>query len=314
MAPFSEFFPQTTFLTRFSGALQAVALSPNQRWVVAAQAQSNRPTPTLTLFDRYAPRTQRRVLRQTEHWSHAVFDAVFVDDNHLLFLEEPTTGQHAYQLLDLRTGDTQTLLTLPRQYRWPRLRAGGGLLLAPTTPPVLYDVSARQAVRQVLLPPQIAAGAVFGTDDAQHVLVTTAEHRFFERFDLDAQRVVQRYDLPVAVWGTPFASRNYCGAIGDGSNGAYLWHKATGEPVGATWLNSRQSYVFSFCLSPDEQRVGIGTISGLVYVVEIESGDFVFSERLHGHDRVWALAFSTDGQILVSGGSRGDVMVTELPR
>ena len=315
MDPYETATPSTVLSTNVKQAVNAVSISPNKRWVVAAQVQANRPKPTLSLFDLQAPRTKPRALVTAADNAHSVFDAVFINDGQVLFLEEDELWQHAYQLFDLRTDRMETLLTLPRQYQWPRLPTVGRLLLAPANPPILYDFVARTAVRELVLPadlPGIADG-VWGIDDDEHVLLAGREGHVVRRVHLPTQRVVQEYTLPFLAPSQLFATPQYCGAIGDGARGAYLWHRNTGVPVGNGYLNNKDLYVFSFCLSPDETQVALGTRASFVDVQEVKSGRLVYSQRLHGHDRVWALAFSADGQMLISGGSRGDVIVTELP-
>jgi WD40 repeat protein len=60
----------------------------------------------------------------------------------------------------------------------------------------------------------------------------------------------------------------------------------------------------SLAFHPSGEYLALGMISGYVAIIKTQTGESIFSDRIHKR-RVWDLAFSQDGDLLLTGGEGG---------
>jgi WD40 repeat protein len=94
--------------------------------------------------------------------------------------------------------------------------------------------------------------------------------------------------------------------------GAYIWNVETGERVlSGDYQYNSESSCLSFCFHPSGKYIATGYLTGFVSIDRVSDGDILFAEPLH-NDRVRTLAFTPDGQKLITGAYDGLVFVLDL--
>jgi len=123
-------------------------------------------------------------------------------------------------------------------------------------------------------------------------------------YDVARNQVVQTLadGPPVAArWLAYDPTGRYLALITSGGTELRLWDVKTG----ARQLPDLPLDGFlSLAFHPGGQYLALGKLSGYVKILHIQTGVSVFSARVHNR-RVWELAFSRDGQWLLSGGEGG---------
>jgi WD40 repeat protein len=92
--------------------------------------------------------------------------------------------------------------------------------------------------------------------------------------------------------------------------GVYIWNVETGERVLTDFYNS-ETRCLSFCFHPSGKYIATGVYAGYVIIRRISDGKKLFRQPLHSN-RVWTLAFTPDGQKLITGANDGLVFVLDL--
>lgn len=131
-------------------------------------------------------------------------------------------------------------------------------------------------------------------------------------YDTDSGDVVMILrDAPSAARWLNFDPKgNYLAVIEHHSHGVILWDLRTRSRHLAWRFDASTEGYWSLRFHPDGRHIGLGMLSGYVEVVELDSGQTVWDQRVHA-GRVWDVAFTVNGSHMVSGGDDGSVYLLE---
>jgi WD40 repeat protein len=100
----------------------------------------------------------------------------------------------------------------------------------------------------------------------------------------------------------------YLAALDLWARGVYLWDTDTGEQLLLDILGSNADGYSSVAISAATGQIALGMLSGYVEVIRLADGENLSAELLHT-GTVSALQFSQSGEILISAGEDGKVVL-----
>ena len=283
--------------------VRTVDFSPDGSQFVVGQAGDGTGAANLTLWD--AETHQLAV--EIEYQSHdTILKARFSPDGRFLFYVDST---HTVRQYDCTTQETRVIDIPDLNVDWLAFGARGSRMVAAGALTTVWDVeqeaalwtSPEEAVA-VIYEGQPAIGAL-SPEGTQIAVAGMVEHEVLV-YDVESGEVVQVLpDGPerAARWSAFDPTGRYLAVIAYGGEDLLLWDVETGE---RHFPELPLSGFLCLAFHPSGRYLALGKLSGVVKVMDVEAGASLFSERVH-HRRVWDLAFSPDGRLLISGGEGG---------
>ena len=248
-----------------------------------------------------------QLIDKIEHQPHdTILKARFSPDGRFLFYVDSV---HAVRRYDSATQETRGVDIPDLNVDWLAFGARGNRMVAAGALTTVWDVgrdavvwtSPEEAVA-VIQEGQSALGAL--SPGGTRIAVAGMVPHEVLVYDVEGGEVVQA--LPggperAARWIAFDPTGRYLAVVAYGGEDLLLWDVETGE---RHLPELPLSGFLCLAFHPSGRYLGLGKLSGVVKVMDIETGISLFSERVH-HRRVWDMAFSPDGRRLITGGEGG---------
>ena len=114
-----------------------------------------------------------------------------------------------------------------------------------------------------------------------------------------------------ARWSGFSADGGLVGALDKYGRGAFVWETDAGERILQEALEERAGRNWSLAFDPSRRTLALGYVGGEVEVLRLDTGEEILRERAHDR-RVWSLAYSPDGNRLLSGGEEGSICIWSI--
>ena len=284
-------------------AVRTVDFSPRGEQFVIGQAGDGSGAANLTLWDTETGQLAVEIERQPQD---TIVQARFSPDGRFLVYVD---SNHVIRLYDRVTQEQQPLNIPDGNVAWLAFAATQNRLVAAGALTYVWDVEANTALWTspeeavaVIHAGQAALGAL-SPAGAQIAVAGMTPYEILV-YDIARNQVVQTLaDGPqhAARWIAYDPTGQYLAVITYGGEELRLWDVKTGA---RRLPDLPLDGVLSLAFHPSGRYLALGKLSGYVKILHIQTGRSVFSERVHNR-RVWELAFSRDGQWLLSGGEGG---------
>ena len=158
------------------------------------------------------------------------------------------------------------------------------------------------------------AAAVFCNDDTA-VMITGNLDRKFSVFDIQTGKLTEQFPggvFQAASMATDPAEK-YVYLIARIPDASLLWSRKKMKKVLPELLNENFDGLPSVGFHPSSKFFATGSHGGDVSFRDIKEGKFLFDKNLH-KGTVYAIAFTKDGKLLISGGKDGQVLLTDITK
>ncbi|HVI43438.1 MAG TPA: hypothetical protein VM802_01145 [Chitinophaga sp.] len=156
-----------------------------------------------------------------------------------------------------------------------------------------------------------AVAAFCGEDN--HVIMTGKNDNMFSVFEISSGKCLKQFPGGVlqAERLEIDPKEKYLFLISKIPDANLLWDLKTMERMLPKYLNDEYYGAPCFCFHPSSSFFATGGKSGMVFLTDMKDGEFVMMEEVHKGE-VYTLQFTSDGKTLISGGSDGEVYLTDI--
>ena len=314
-------------------AVNCLEVSPDGKWLVVGQLGNDKGLPGLTIWD-------------TSNWKcvAGIETDTFVNITAVSFNRHSDTmayitAMENLKFFDLKSMEVKRSITIPKASAVCFGRYKNLLLITsevltvfdPQQDKVIWTYDHYKAVGSTneLTPEQVKdypslasyvkgvfygnrpAVAVFCEDDTK-VMITGNNENKFSVYDLASGNVTAQYPGGVLQADHLITDKaeKYLYVISRMPNADLLWDTKSMERISTKYLNDTHSSSTAVNIHPSSKLIATGYKIGIVSLTDFEK-QFLLNERLHKKS-VNALDFSKDGNLLISGGSDGKVILTDI--